>query len=529
MGISEIITLLTLIIALLAIINEKHRGYLILKFSRFDFLILGILFVCINYFAFYGKFYELGWYLPSLYFNYEWLPRAETYSYFLSLATLSFIAWKVWFSFFPLYKREKVVAFYLKQIENSETQFLFDLIERYHKMDIINHLGREQKKKEDDNSRLPPGLRKTPVNEKIKSKIKGIYAHICPDSGSNKDIYAGLILTRILVNPVLIQNGSSYRPYLYADIIRKLNANIRKYSTKYMVYQFLKNLVENKSFWLKIELEKAGNFDSGQNESFISENRILGAFFDDLSVANHYQIWLPFYDQAKEELNEEREKGINSKLFYEALSDGGLWWEFKTHYFIEFMNYLFNENVVRNYSGGHFHIHIHAVIIKEIMETLNRYNNGSKKNTYYQIIVCIILDNHLNWLIRSHEKSTNKRYLNIIRSLGRCLDEIFKFHTYLQNDPTIRECLKSKINILIGQYLDMEDNNNSEEIMQGIEKLFTNKGHIPMSNHDEFVSLLKEVWREFDQVPYIAGLPRQANHEEFDRFKENVLRPLGIE
>ena len=61
--------LLTLIIALLAIVNEKNRKYLQLKLSYTDYILFAINFILINYFVFYNSFFTRGIIIKWLFFE----------------------------------------------------------------------------------------------------------------------------------------------------------------------------------------------------------------------------------------------------------------------------------------------------------------------------------------------------------------------------------------------------------------------------------------------------------------------------
>jgi hypothetical protein len=66
MEISDIIVLLSVIIAIIAILSEKNRQHVLLKFNKIDIAVYIVGFILINYFTFYQTFYENGWIISWL-------------------------------------------------------------------------------------------------------------------------------------------------------------------------------------------------------------------------------------------------------------------------------------------------------------------------------------------------------------------------------------------------------------------------------------------------------------------------------
>ena len=91
MTISDIITILSLVIAIIAIISEKQRKHLLLKYGWIDIFFYGLIFISINYFVFYKEFYGKGVYLDFLYLRF-WFKaaiKAPPLTFFVALNYLN--------------------------------------------------------------------------------------------------------------------------------------------------------------------------------------------------------------------------------------------------------------------------------------------------------------------------------------------------------------------------------------------------------------------------------------------------------
>lgn len=144
MGISDIITLLSLVIAIVAILNEKNRKHILLKFHFVDYILFAVSFLLINYFVFYSGFYSRGIYFPFFYFSSFGLNNPNNYAYLITIIVLLYLFYKVWYAFYPFSKIDSVCKYYEQLIENNEISFLLDLIEKHHKYDIIKLISQSK-------------------------------------------------------------------------------------------------------------------------------------------------------------------------------------------------------------------------------------------------------------------------------------------------------------------------------------------------------------------------------------------------
>jgi hypothetical protein len=331
MSISDIITIVGLIIAIVAVINEKSRKHLWLKMQSFDYLIFIVAFLLVNYFVFHEELYKTGLYIESLYFD-AWGIEPKYWSYIITMISLLYLWYKIEISFYPNRLSDSVYRFYQNQIENNEIQFLFDLIEKYHKKDIIAYI----RKKMDNSDHFLEIYERPSFNIRVKNWFNDKIMKLFPSSRQNREHYAMYVLNGILNDPAFVPLAANLRPYFFADVIGNMTKLRRSNFPSELVKLFLTELLNNKNFWLKKELKESANFDSGQPERYFENNRLVGSLVKDLSVSDVNEVWQPFGEIACNEIAEERTKGFNSKLLLEFQNEETLW-EFKTQFSILFL------------------------------------------------------------------------------------------------------------------------------------------------------------------------------------------------
>lgn len=522
MTISDIITLVSLVIAIVAILTYKNRRHLLLKFHIVDYILFTIAFILINYFVFYKNFYGKGIYISKLYFQNFGFKNPENFAYLISIFCLVYIFYKILHSFYPNSKRESVIKFYGQLIETNETSFLLDLIDRYHKTDIIKLIERTRDYKPDDNwweHRFHRDTFKEKINKWLVQKIQFLF----PYSWFNRRSYGVSVLHGIINDPAFIILASNQRPYLFAEIFAHFKEAKRNGFPDELINSFLSELVQHKNFWLKKELKQSQNNDYGQPEWFHHENRILSALLNDLSVADVNEVWRPFGDTAINEIEEERTKGYGSKMFQEFREEQFLW-DYKTYFAIQFFKILIIEALVKQYRKSHFWLFYYRSITDAILKTFEKYppKDFEEVETIYHKFIDIMVHNLFLWLDISNDKEDKGFYHNILNCLGSLIHSICK-------NPYYGEERKVKlVKWLLGDYCNLDHNSETENMRVKMEaillrpSMLTNKGH-------RYYSYIEKAWDEFDKIPHrgISGLGEEYNY--FKQLKTRVIIPLGLD
>jgi len=520
MTISDIITIISLVIAIVAIISEKNRKHLLLKFSYFDFGMYALAFILINYFVFYKQFYSKGIFLDFLYFDNFGLNNPSNYSYIISIFVLVTILFKVLFSFYPNRKINEVIKYYRILIENSEIPLLLDLIEKHHLNDIGKYIESSKKYDPDSKGYMFERFHKPSLKERALNKIKNIWRSTNKYSRLNKNSYASYVLHNIINDPAFISLSSNVRPYLFSKIFSKFKKDKRDSFPTDLVNQFLSELIKEKNFWLKKELKQSDNFDSGQSEWFFNENRIIASLIQDVSVADVNEIWRPFGEEAIKEIENENNLGLKSRLFQQYRNDD-LLWEYKVFISIKFFNILVIESIVQKYSGTHFFLHYYWHITEKILDNFlsTPPNNFENIVSNYHYLIEQMNDNLFHWLRLANEHETDRLY-DIISCIG---NQIY----CLTNSPYFGE--KRTLGLIekvITFYCNVHEKGKTNLVRDELDKIL-NKPCMLTKTTAPYFDYISQVWTKFDKIPH-RGYPNNTDYDYFVRLKENVIIPLEL-
>ncbi len=520
MTISDIITIISLVIAIVAIISEKNRKHLLLKFSYFDFGLYIVAFILINYFVFYKQFYSKGIYLDFLYFKNFGLNNPKNYSYIISIFVLGTILFKVIFSFYPSRKINRVIKYYKSLIENNEIPLLLDLIEKYHIKDICRYIESSDDYNPDPDDFWAKRFHTPTFKEKTINRIKNIWRHLNKYSKLNKNSYASYVLFNIINDPAFIVLASNLRPYLFARIFQEFKKEKRDSFPNDLINQFLTEILKSKNFWLIKELKQSDDFDIGQPEWFFEKNKIIASLIQDLSVADVNEIWRPFGEEAIKEIENEKYIGKESKLYQQYRNDD-LLWEYRVFISIKFFNVLIIESIVRKYSGTHFWLYYYNHITKKILDNFSSVppENFEIIESNYHYLIVKMNENLLHWLTLSNEHEID-RFYDVIKCLGSQID-------YITKNPYFGE--KRKLDFLesiLRTYCGLDNKAKTDLIRIELEKIL-NKPSMLTKSTDQYYNYFEKVWKNFDKIPH-RGYSNNTDYDYFKRLKEKVIIPLGL-
>lgn len=523
MTISDIITLVSLVIAIIAILTDKNRKHLLLKFHIVDYFLFASCFILINYFVFYESFYSKGIYIPQLYFTNFGLHNPKNYAYLISISCLLYFFYKIWYSFYPYSKIRNVTSFYGKLIENDETSFLLDLIDHYHKTDIIKVVERTNDYNPDDNW-WEHQFHKETIKEKVKRWRLETIQFLFPCSWYNRRAYGVSVLHEILNDPAFIILASNQRPYLFAEIFAHFKKKKRDGFPNELINSFLTELVQHKNFWLKKELQQSQNNDYGQPEWFHDGNKILSALLKDLSVADVNEVWRPFGDKAVDEIEEERAKGYESKMFQEFREEQFLW-EYKTYISIQFLKILVIEAIIKQYLDSHFFLYYYRNITDAILKTFRKYppDDFEEVQTVYHSFIDIMIGNCFLWLDISNNKEDVGFYNNTLTCLGILLIDVCNSPYYNTNEKV------NYIKRLFNKYCILIRNSQSEKLREKIGNIIV-KPTMHLEEDNIYFQYVAVAWDNFDKIPHRRLIFGEDNdHEYFKQFKQQVIIPLGLD
>lgn len=520
MTISDIITIISLVIAIVAIISERKRKHLLLKFSYLDFGFYVFAFILINYFVFYNQFYSNGYYLKFLYFENFGLKNPSNYSYIISIFILLTVLYKIWYSFYPNRRKNQVLKYYKSLIENNEIPMLLDIIEKYHLNDICNQIKSSKNYDQDSKDWLFERFRQIPVKEKIIYKLKLAWQNLNPYSRLNKYGYATNVLHNIINDPAFIFLASNIRPYLFANIFSTFKKVKRNSFPTHLINQFLTEILKKKNFWIIKELKQSDNFDSGQPDWFFEENKIVASLIQDVSVADVNEIWRPFGEEAIKEIENEKNVGTESKL-YQQYRNEDLLWEYIVFISINFFNILIIESIVQKYKGTHFFLHYYWYITERILKNFitTPPNDFEEVESIYHYLIKRMNDNLFHWLRLANEHKTDRLY-DIIRCLGSQINCITK-NPYFGEERKL-----DLVESVLYHYCNFEEKAKTNLIRNELEKILK-KPSMMTKTTDPYFTYIEQAWKKFDKIPHRNDI-ENIDYDYFSRLKKNVIIPLGL-
>jgi hypothetical protein len=135
MTISDLISFLGIVLAIIAFVGEKERQFVAVKFNKFDVFVLLSIFLFINFLLFYDWWKQL---LPLLStFEYSNFPLPSTWGYIIIILSVCWICYKIFFSEFPKANQSKVMNYYNEVLINEDYSFLYKLILKYEKNSLL--------------------------------------------------------------------------------------------------------------------------------------------------------------------------------------------------------------------------------------------------------------------------------------------------------------------------------------------------------------------------------------------------------
>ena len=109
MTISDLLTLIGILLAIIAFVTERTREYIFLKMSKPTLWLILFSFLYIHFLLFYSWWSEKFVFLQE--FDFEDLPLSSTWAYMISIVTIFFFSWKIFWGNFPLSRKNDLLQY----------------------------------------------------------------------------------------------------------------------------------------------------------------------------------------------------------------------------------------------------------------------------------------------------------------------------------------------------------------------------------------------------------------------------------
>lgn len=517
MTISDLLTLIGILLAIIAFVTERTREYVFLKLSKPTFWLLALLFLFIHFLLFYSWWREKLVCLQE--FEFEDFPLSSTWAYLISIVTVSFFSWKIFSGNFPLSRKNNLLMYYKKLLLKNDIAFLAELVEKYHLEEVIAYLKKRKtiKVKEDTS----PYLYSQEYDKQYKKNIKG-----------RKLIYGGTIYGNIILNETFLDNVANINPYIFAKVIQQLNDIELKDDD--FVNRYLKILMTNKNGNFFREIRNTQDLNTFGAYQIKVGRPILYALFNDVTVCSINQAWRGVGEPAIIEMQEEAKKEYSSLRESDREQDSDTIWTFRTTIAIWYFDIMVRQSIVQKVND-HMWMFYYYHFVKSIftnMRDLPFPNSEMNRKSRNFDLIETIFTKMMDWKDVIVKSKNVELIESVYDCMGQCVYELAITDKLRDEDKNYlinwvwEDLIKTSAPAAIGT--DNEITKNVVEVGFEMFKrpsmLFTPDSKyisdIDRERHNKYLTALQILWNRKD----IAGLTNY--NDRVALFKSNVIDKL---
>lgn len=497
MTISDLLTLIGILLATIAILSERNREYIILKLTNIEIWVIVILFLHIHFLLSYDWWIEKFTFLNIT--QKEGFPMPNAWAYLFSIGILTYCIWKIFFGKFPLSKKEKLLLYYKKLLYKNDISLLIQLIEKYHLTQIILFLRKKKAIKVEKKA----GVQRLDLENYSKEYERVI-------KGSEL-IYGKIIYHNIILNDFFIDYVANLNPYLFSQIIKELD--VIELKDDDFVNRYLKVLMINKNgnFFREIR----NNLNLGQFDGYLidTDRPILYALFNNIIVCSINQAWRGVAEPAILEIHEEAKKDYSVLRESDREQESDTTWTFRITVAIWYFDIMVRQAIIQNVSDHmwmYYYEHFVAGLISNMQELPFLSSDLNRRSRNFDLIE-MIFSKMMDWktvIIKSKNNALSKCVYDCI---GRCIYKLVTTDKLRQEDKNYlinwvwEDLIKS-----FGE--DEKSTEISNEIIQlGFDMfknpsmLFTLDPRFTNSESQMYLTALETLWRNRD-TPILTGI-----------------------
>lgn len=508
MSISDLLTLLGIILAIFAFLSEKNREYVFLKFSKTNYIILIGIFSFLHFLLSYDWWKEKVTWLSM--FESDNSPTPSAWAYLISIATLFWATRKIFFGKFPNENLNSVLKYYEKLLQRNDLSSLSELIEKYHLSDIVSYL----KARKSIVLKNATGFWQLDREEYSKAYNKVI--------NKSNLIYAGHVIGRIIKNDTFIDGVSNTNPYLFSTIIAEMNSIEVKDDE--FVNRFLKILMINKNSNFFREIKNNQNLGEFDAYAIEDSRPILFSLFNDVHVASINQAWRGIGEQAILEIEEESKRDYSALRESDNEQENDTTWTFRMTIAIWYFDIMVRQAIkqkVNDHMWMFYYVHFTEALLtnmKDLPFANSEQNRQSRNFDLLQDIITKMMD----WKDVSVSCNNDNLLDSIYDCMGRCLYEILLSNKLNQKDK--HYLLNWVWEDLIKTFPEKEEQQATVDkvIVRGFKMfkepsmLFSVEYH-PVEAQ-KYINELNHLWNERD-TPILTGIVGQRAN----KFKTEII------
>jgi len=510
---SDFLTILGLGLAIWSFIPKKERSFILLFFSNAELIIFNVtIFIILFLMSFdWLKEFWFGW-LSVFTVNNGIL--ATIWAFIVSLVLIAFPILKVSFSYFSASRLQNLIALYKTLLRGNEIDLLVSYINKYHIADIQNFLIGFSHLPEKGNMDLILRSR-TEFDEAYEKLVK-----------PKRIKFAVEVYRQIIQNELFIRNAASIYPELFADIFKGMESKMA--AKQDLVKLYIESIFETRNHSLIKELKKVNESNSSikERDEYV-DLPILTGLLVNTEVAVENYVWYPVMKGAMKSLKHDKIQKEFLIQEYDSELETELW-DHKIWIATVYFNYMVRETIYRD-GGWHmwlYYFRSSTDHLIEIIPLVHNYLNTQAYPSFAHYIIYQQFDIMLEWIELAKEQKTDNRVIDTISCLGSCL------HLVCQADEIklSRYFKKQLLNNIVNLYLKYAYHPNNIACIttrEWLKKLFLNPNGVDFGLPEitpEYLSLLEEVWVEYDRIQYTA----HGKGYILDDFENDILQRMGI-
>ena len=293
MSIGDLLTILSIAIAVISIAYSSDRKIWLFKLSRLDMVIFVIWFLCANYLILFDSFYESDLFLPCLMKAEGFSLKPETWSYVITILYLVYLAYKVCRKAFPKSQYEKLTNYY-KTLVDTNFSLLSSYLCEFHSKALMNDIEEFNKSMEAHNDSEADEF--FPESHEESKEVNSTLS------------LPSLIFSKIIFTRAFIKSSISYQPLYFLTLVNKFQYS-SIINSKECVQFYYSQLINERNVYLTNGLNSTISFlDTSKQESAyrLTDASFSRLTFENLKFTCRFEIWRAFGEEGLRDADTDR-------------------------------------------------------------------------------------------------------------------------------------------------------------------------------------------------------------------------------
>lgn len=384
MSVSDILTILSIAIAILSISYASDRKIWLYKFSKWDCCICALWFLMANYFIFFDFFHAHRWYFPELMRTDGFYLRPKTWAYLTTIVSVIYFGCKIYANSFPRSRYKALTDYYLTLI-NTNFFLLMSYLHEFHEKKLEKYIHT--------------------FNQAVEKRIKAQkdepeFDDLFADSEKSEDdapSLSGLIFSKIIFNPIFITESVRQQPVAFLEFVHGLKyADIE--GSQELVESYYRQLISERNVCLTEGLNRTENFVStgefGNTAYRLTDSRFAQLTFENLAFTCRMKVWQAFGEEGLKD-------AYTNNFFSQEVNE---WRDAQYHVTPARICLKFYDIFIRELTSHWYkspeddleHIYVHYLYM--IGEGVWNISHGDLTNSYAKKLFNDMLSNMRDWL-----------------------------------------------------------------------------------------------------------------------------------